>query len=212
MMAEITAIISSQYPIQDLIEIGDALLAAPILAVEVMLDSANADTVISELRNRAGKHMHVAARDVQTPEQAIRAIEAGAQSLVCANLNSATKIDIQLTTQALNIPCIPTIGNIHGALPNIESFNKIKFRPVDIVTTDQVKSFCNMLPQTQVCVDLPVLGHSEIMHLIHGFIRAGAVGISVGQAIVADLEPAMADIITNARMLMASWNTAVRCL
>ena len=209
MIAEITAVISSQYAMQDLIEIGDALLAAPILAVEVMLDSANAYIAINELRNRAGNHMTVAARNIQTLEQATRAIEADAQYLVCASLGTAMHIQVTLAGQLPNIVCIPTIYEWNSISPNIQSFSQVKFSPLGPVTASQVQSLCNLLPHTQIILDLPGLVHSEITHRINEFVQAGAAGISVGQAIVTNSAPTMADIITNARMLTSAWKTAV---
>lgn len=83
----IIAIIRGDYPLDKLIEIGDALLAAPVLAMEIILNSSNALEAITKLHERAGENMLIGAGTVRTVEQTRAALEAGAQFTVSPGFN-----------------------------------------------------------------------------------------------------------------------------
>ena len=81
------AIVRGDYSAQEIIEIGDALLAAPVLIAEVTLNSAGALNAIADLRERYGEHMLVGAGTVRTAAQFDEAVAAGAQFTVAPNFD-----------------------------------------------------------------------------------------------------------------------------
>ncbi len=77
----------SDLPIQELLEIGDALLAAPILLVEIAMDFADAAAAIAEFRQCYGDHLLIGAAAIQTMAQLTAAQAAGAHYFVLPTLD-----------------------------------------------------------------------------------------------------------------------------
>jgi 2-dehydro-3-deoxyphosphogluconate aldolase/(4S)-4-hydroxy-2-oxoglutarate aldolase len=83
------AVVPGLYEISDLLRIGDALLAAPILSMLITTNSSNALDGINLLRQRFGEHMLIGADSVRTVKHAAIAVAAGAQFLLAPRLNLA---------------------------------------------------------------------------------------------------------------------------
>ncbi len=62
----IVAIVRGDFPAQKVVEIGDALLAAPVLVMEVTLNTRGALELIGMLRARFGENMVIGAGTVRT--------------------------------------------------------------------------------------------------------------------------------------------------
>ena len=75
----LVAIVRGNFPAQKLLQIGDALLAAPVLVMEVTLNTTGALEGITLLRERFGENMLVGAGTVRTVQQFRDAVAAGAQ-------------------------------------------------------------------------------------------------------------------------------------
>lgn len=82
----IIAIVRGNFPLDEIIEIGDALLAAPVQVMEITMNSTNALSAISDLRKRYGENMLIGAGTVRTAAQLDEAVEAGAQFTVAPTL------------------------------------------------------------------------------------------------------------------------------
>jgi len=74
-------------PVQEIIEMGDALMASPVTVAEVPLNTPAALEVITALRERYGPHMLMGAGTVRTSAQVRPALDAGAQFLVAPNFD-----------------------------------------------------------------------------------------------------------------------------
>lgn len=85
--AGIIAILRGDFTVDELLRIGEALLAGTITAMEVTLNSPSALTALPKLRERFGDDMLVGAGTVRTPSLVRRAVEAGAQFTVAPNFD-----------------------------------------------------------------------------------------------------------------------------
>src|SRR4051812_42003375 len=83
------AVVRGDLPVHELLEIGDALLAAPLTVIELLLNGAEALAAVAELRQRFGQHMLIGAGDVQTGGQATAALAAGAQFIASPGFDDA---------------------------------------------------------------------------------------------------------------------------
>ena len=75
----IIPIVRGDFSAQKVLEIGDALLASPVLAMEVTMNTPGALDLIEMLRARFGDHMLIGAGTVRTVAQFHDAVSAGAQ-------------------------------------------------------------------------------------------------------------------------------------
>ncbi len=79
--AGLLAQLRADQPVDLLLEIGDALLAAPVLVVEVPSQHPEAVAVISAFLERHGDHLLVGMGNIQSVAQGSRALAAGAHFL-----------------------------------------------------------------------------------------------------------------------------------
>ena len=84
------AIVRGNFPLEKLIQISDALLASPVLVMEVTLNTTGALDAIATLRARYGENMLIGAGTVRTVEQLHASHGAGAQFTVSPNLDLET--------------------------------------------------------------------------------------------------------------------------
>ena len=73
----LVAIVRGNFPVQKLLEIGDALLASPVLVMEVTLNTTGALEGITIFRERFGDQMLIGAGTVRTVDQFDAALAAG---------------------------------------------------------------------------------------------------------------------------------------
>ena len=75
----IIALIPSELPDHRILEVADALLAAPVLATQIVPNGDNAFDTIQTFRQRAGDNMLIGLDRVETLDELKAAIKAGAQ-------------------------------------------------------------------------------------------------------------------------------------
>jgi 2-dehydro-3-deoxyphosphogluconate aldolase/(4S)-4-hydroxy-2-oxoglutarate aldolase len=83
----IIAAVRSRAPIDVMLEVGDALLATPLTVVAISPGSRQPWDTIAELRGRFGANMQIGAGPLATPAQVQRAVDAGAQFVLCARFD-----------------------------------------------------------------------------------------------------------------------------
>lgn len=75
----LVAVIRCRAEVEQLLEIGDALLAVPVLAVTIATGSCYAEAAITELAARLGEHLLIGCGMVSSPAQVARLARAGAR-------------------------------------------------------------------------------------------------------------------------------------
>lgn len=194
------AIVRGNFPAQKVLEIGDALLASPVLVLEVTLNTSGALDAIALLRERFGDQMWVGAGTVRTAEQFGQAVDAGAQFTVAPNLDMAT-VESALENDILHVPGIftPTEAQVAYAA----GCKMVKLFPSDVVGPRYLKAVRAPLDDI---LFVPTGGITP--ENVGEYIRAGAAAVGLGSALVTGPDQSMDDLITRARKIRAAWKEA----
>ncbi|MCB9148427.1 MAG: bifunctional 4-hydroxy-2-oxoglutarate aldolase/2-dehydro-3-deoxy-phosphogluconate aldolase [Caldilineaceae bacterium] len=192
----IVPIVRGNFPLEEILEIGDALLAAPAPVMEVTLNSANALEAIGALRSRFGDNMLVGAGTVRTAEQVDQAVAAGAQFIVAPNFDPEA-VARSLAHGILHLPGIFTPTEAHNAF--MAGCRIVKLFPSDVVGPRYLKALRAPLNDIEF---IPTGGIS--VDNIADYARAGAVAVGMGSSLIPNKWNA-ADIISTARLLRERW-------
>lgn len=194
------AIVRGNFPAQKLIEIGDALLASPVLVMEVTLNTGGALDGIRLLRERFGEQMWVGAGTVRTAAQFEQAVDAGAQFTVAPNFDPAT-VAKAVELDVLHLPGVFTPSEAQAAYA--AGCKMVKLFPSEIVGPQYLKALRAPLDDI---LFVPVGGITP--DNVGEYIRAGAAAVGLGSALVTGPNQAMEDLITRARKIRAAWKAA----
>lgn len=194
--AGLIASLPGDLPLQNVIDVADALLASPVLTVEVVL-AGNDTAVVHDLCQRAGRKMVVGAR-VETQAAATAALAAGAHFVTTLTWNTA----VWETCRQQQTAYLPGIISLMAA----EEAQKrgctlIRLRTGGPDGPAYVTAVRQAQPQLSLVVDAPVNEKT-----IGAYSRAGATAVFVGEAIFTHPTQPMADIITRARRLQKAWD------
>ena len=195
----IIAIVRGDFPARQILEIGDALLAAPVLVMEVTLNTPGALELIQILRNRFGANMNIGAGTVRTVEQFDAAVAAGAQFTVAPGLNPdvvarARKADI------LHIPGVYTATEAETA--HAAGSPLLKLFPANFGGPAYLQALRAPLDDIQF-VPTGGIGPENAAE----WAAAGAAALGVGSALVTGSDQTMADLIKRARALRQAWES-----
>lgn len=194
------AIVRGNFPAKKLVEIGDALLASPVLVMEVTLNSSGALDGIRLLRERFGEQMWIGAGTVRTVAQFDQAVAAGAQFTVAPNFDAATAARAT-ALDVLHLPGVFTASEAQTAYA--AGCKMVKLFPSEIVGPQYLKALTAPLDDI---LFVPVGGITP--DNVGEYIRAGAAAVGLGSALVTGPNQAMDDLITRARKIRAAWKAA----
>ena len=197
----IVATLPPKLPLQDILKVGDALLASPLLSVQIPWQSG-IEPLIADLKSRAGKNMVVGVSDVETAVDLKAALTAGAQFVLTPRYDRA----LVVACHQENVLMIPTILSTMAA--NAAYQNGIQL--VNLRTGGpQGADFVNMMVQT--IPDLKVaVGGDYTLEEVTQYAHAGASAMIVQDVIYEGEEQTMADVITQARAAQKAWDTGLR--
>lgn len=198
----LVAIVRGNFPAQKLLEIGDALLASPVLIVEVTLNTTGALDGIALLRQRFGDKMLVGAGTVRTVAQFDEALAAGAQFTVSPNLDMAT-VERALARDILHLPGVFTPTEAQQAY--VAGCKLVKLFPSDVMGPRYLKAIRAPLDDIGF---IPTGGITP--ENVGEYIRAGAVAVGLGSALVTGPDQSQDDLITRARAIRTAWQEAKR--
>jgi 2-dehydro-3-deoxyphosphogluconate aldolase/(4S)-4-hydroxy-2-oxoglutarate aldolase len=161
---------------EGLVGAARALVEGGVAAVEVTMTTPGALDVIASTRKELGEDVLIGAGTVLTPADARRAVAAGASFLVAPTINSQV---IQIAHDAgLSVtPGALTPNEIQRAL-ELEA-DLIKLFPGQVATPGYFKDILGPFPSAKL---LPT-GNVNL-ETLPGYIRAGAVAVGVGKALV----------------------------
>lgn len=198
----IIAIVRGNFPAHKVLEIGDALLAAPVLVMEVTLNTPAALELIQLLRARFGENMKIGAGTVRTVEQFEAAAAAGAQFTVAPGLNPAVAAAAR-RADILHIPGVYTATEAEKA--HAGGSPLLKLFPANIGGPSYLKALRAPLDDTSF-VPTGGIGPGNAA----AWAQAGAAALGVGSSLVTGPHQPMADLIERARALRKAWQTGVR--
>lgn len=196
----LVAIIRGDFPLDKLIEVGDALLASPVLTMEITMNTSNALEAIAQMRQRAGDNMLVGAGTVRTTRQAQAALDAGAQFLVAPGFDVAV-VKLAQSKDILHLPGVLTPTEVESAVA--AGCRMLKLFPADALGPGYLKALRAPLDD----VEFVPTGGIGVNNLAD-YARAGAAAVGVGGSLVAGPQTTMAEIISTARALQAVWEQA----
>ncbi len=195
----IVAIVRGDFPARKILEIGDALLAAPVLVMEVTLNTPGALELIQMLRDRFGANMNIGAGTVRTVEQFDAAVAAGAQFSVAPGLNPAVVAQAR-KADILHIPGVYTATEAEAA--HAAGVPLLKLFPANIGGPAYLKALRAPLDDIQF-VPTGGIGPDNAA----AWAAAGAAALGVGSALVTGPGQTMADLIKRARALRQAWES-----
>jgi 2-dehydro-3-deoxyphosphogluconate aldolase / (4S)-4-hydroxy-2-oxoglutarate aldolase len=193
----IIPIVRGDFSAQKVLEIGDALLASPILAMEVTMNTPGALELIAMLRDRFGQHMLIGAGTVRTVAQFNDAVNAGAQFTLSPGFSPAV-VERSQTQDVLHIPGVFTPSEIDAAWAM--GCPLLKLFPADFGGPAYLKAV--RAPLNDVAL-VPTGGVSA--ENAGAYAKAGAAALGVGSCLITGPDQRMDDLITRARALRRAW-------
>ncbi len=192
----IIAILRGDYTTDDLLRIGDALLAGTVIAMEVTLNSPSALTALAELRKHFGDTMLIGVGTVRDSSQVRHAVDAGAQFMVSPNFDAET-VAVAHSQGVLHLPGILTPTEAQTAFAAVAQM--LKLFPMDFFGPAYLKILRGPLDD----IDFVPTGGISLAN-IGDYVRAGAAAVGMGSQLVSNL----AEITSNALALRQAWQQA----
>lgn len=179
-------------PVQELIEIGDALLAAPLFVVEVMAAQADGLAAISEFRRRYGEHLLVGAV-VTTLPQVQAAMTAGAHFFTLPALDAK----VLRFAREERLFCLSQVKTpVEARLAHLEGCPVVAVAAADLVSVPTAE-WPATLPRIASGVDDGATAAACR--------RAGAVALRLQEGIFPTTDWSHATVITAARQWRRRW-------
>lgn len=195
----IIAILRGDFSVEDMLRIGEALLAGTVTVMEVTLNSPSALTALPRLQKHFGEKMLIGAGTVRDVDQARAAREAGAQFLVSPNFD-ADSVSFARTNDLLHLPGVFTateaqIGFAAGC-------RMLKLFPMEALTSGP--AYLNALRAPLNNIDFVPTGGVSLEN-ITDYARAGAVAVGLGSKLVLNREQSSKDLTVRAQSLRQAW-------
>ena len=196
----IIAILRGDFAVDDMLRLGEALLAGGVNILEVTLNSKQALTALPELRKRLGERMLIGAGTVRWGTQVQPALEAGAQFLVSPNYDPDT-VRRARAVGLLHLPGVFTPSEAQTAFAG--GCSMLKLFPSDSVGPGYLKALRAPLDDVEF---VPTGGIS--LDNIAAYARAGAVAVGLGSQLVSGRGQDPAELTARAAALRAAWEAA----
>lgn len=198
----VVALVPGELPIERVHEIADALLASPILAVQVVPNGANTLDTLAALRQRAGEHMLVGADRVESNAEIDGAISAGAQFASSAAEYRLPMLAYARKKNFLYIPTVHAPGQTLMAYRAGSHWQKIR-DDIDVEGLEGMTERCEAAGYHPKYI----INQIEVDNVAAAF-EAGAKMVCVNDIYVDEDQP-MSDIILRAREARAAWLASV---
>ncbi len=200
--AGLIAILRGDFAVDDMLRLGEALLAGGVTVLEVTLNSAAALEALPALRKRLGHAMLIGAGTVRYGTQVQPALEAGAQFLVSPNFDPDTVARAR-AAGLLHLPGIFTATEAQTAFA--AGCRMLKLFPADTVGPAYLKALRAPLDDIEF---VPTGGIN--VENIGAYRRAGAVAVGLGSQLIAGRTQASDALTARAAALRAAWEEAGR--
>lgn len=189
----VIAILRGDYSVDDLLRIGEALLAGTVTAMEITLNSPSALMALPQLRKQFGDRLLVGAGTVRTPFQVRDAVNAGAQFLVSPNFDAET-VAVAHSQGVLHLPGVLTPTEAQNAFA--AGATMLKLFPMDFFGPPYLKVLRGPLDD----VDFVPTGGVTLEN-IGAYAQAGAAAVGMGGQLVGNLD----EITPRALALRQAW-------
>ena len=188
-------------PLASIIPIADALLASPILAVDVAYSEAELPQLLHDLRQRAGDKLLIGVSGVDTAVQ-LQTIEDSPIDYI-----SSSRLDAELLAgcQEKGLAYLPGVISVLAAqAAQQKGCSGIRLRTGGPGGADYVRTIREVQPDLSLVVEtaLPV---DEVSL----YRQAGAAALVIGAPLFAGSAQTMADLITQARAFYKAWQNSL---
>ena len=193
----IIAIIRGDFSADEILRIGDALLAGTVKVMEVTMNSPSALTALPQLRDHYRAEMLIGAGTVRDVDQARQAYEAGAEFIVSPNLDLES-VSFTRTNGLLHIPGVFTATEAQTAFK--AGCRMLKLFPMEAAGPSYLKSLRAPLND----IDFVPTGGVSLEN-IADYASAGAVAVGLGSKLVLNRKQSSEDLTSRAHALRAAW-------
>jgi 2-dehydro-3-deoxyphosphogluconate aldolase/(4S)-4-hydroxy-2-oxoglutarate aldolase len=198
--AGIIVALPGDLPLSSIVPITDALLASPILAVDVAFGGAELPQLLHDLRQRAGDKLLIGVSGVETAVQL--------QSLQNSPIDyiSSSRLDDDLLASCQNggpvyLPGVISIWAAQAAQQ--KGCRNIRLRTGGPGGAEYVRSIREVHP------DLGLMVETELtFDDVSNYRQAGAAALVVGPPLFTGHKQTMADLITQARAFTQAWQNS----
>jgi len=196
----IVPIIRGDYSTEDMLRIGDALLAGDVSVMEVTLNSTSALEALPKLREHFKEGMLIGAGTVRNVSHAKQAIDAGAQFLISPNFDLDT---VRFSREAglLHLPGVFTATEAQTAFH--AGCRVLKLFPMEAAGPAYLRALRAPLNDMEF---VPTGGIS--LENIAEYARAGAVAVGMGSKLVLSRDQPSQDLTDRAKALRTAWTQA----
>ena len=197
----VVAIIRGNFQPAQLHDIAEAMFSAGLTIMEVTLNSLNALSAITQLREKYDGRMVIGAGTVRTESQLQQAMAAGAQFTVAPNFDRAS-VETAVAHNFLHLPGVLTPTETEIAFQ--AGCRVLKLFPSDMMGPAYLKAL--LAPMDNVKF-VPTGGISA--ENIGAYRQVGAFACGIGSALVTGPEQSRADLHARATRLRQAWEAAI---
>ena len=194
------AILRGDFALDEMLRLGEALLAGGVDLLEVTLNSPQALTALPELRQRFGDDLLIGAGTVRWATQVQAALEAGAQFLVSPNYDPDTVMRAR-GAGLLHLPGVFTPTEAQTAYA--AGCSMLKLFPADTVGPAYLKALRAPLDDVEF---VPTGGIS--LDNLAAYVKAGAAAVGLGSQLVGKPGQDANELKKRAAALRAAWQEA----
>jgi len=194
------AILRGDFALDEMLRLGEALLAGGVDLLEVTLNSPQALTALPELRRRFGDDLLIGAGTVRWATQVQAALEAGAQFLVSPNYDPDTVMRAR-GAGLLHLPGVFTPTEAQTAYA--AGCSMLKLFPADTVGPAYLKALRAPLDDVEF---VPTGGIS--LDNLAAYVKAGAAAVGLGSQLVGKPGQDANELKKRAAALRAAWREA----
>jgi len=196
----IIAVMNNDFPVQEIIEVSDALLASPILVMAVSLNNPNALDAIAELRRRHGEHMLIGAGNAMNAEQVDGAWRHDAQFLIATDFVS----DVVEQAHQRGLLIAPGVESEADVQMAVElGCRMVHYHPADANGASKLARLTARHPHMDF-----VAGGGVDAQNVADFARVGAAAVSIGNRHTPHVAWSAAALITRTRALRVAWDAS----
>ena len=195
--AGIVVALPGELPLATIIPIADALLASPILAVDVAFGGVELPQLLHDLRQRAGDKLLIGVSGVETAVQ----LQTLQNSPIDYISSSRLDDDLLAGCQNGNLAYLPGVISVWAAqAAQQKGCRSIRLRTGGPAGADYVRSIHEVQPELNLIVETE-LAAADVGH----YRLAGATALVVGAPLFSGPQQTMADLITQARVFSQAW-------
>jgi 2-keto-3-deoxy-6-phosphogluconate aldolase len=198
--AGIIVALPGDLPLAAILPIADALLASPVLAVEVAFGGAELPQLLHDLRQRAGEKLLLGVSGVET------AVHLQTLPLHQLDYISSPQVDDGLLTtcQTERVAYLPSVISLWAAqAAQQKGCPGIRLRTGGPTGADYVRAIRTVQPDLGLIVEAEVAAEA-----LDGYRQAGADALLVGAPLFTGPDQTMADLITQARTFNRTWQNS----